>query len=152
MKTDIQLIQDEQGRFDIAIEDGDIKSVDGLETALYVSLFTDARATEKQVFVPEYRRGWIGNLASLVDGRQLGSLLWLIDQRRLTQTTLNEVVDYARKSVQWLVEDGLCIRTAVSGSIVPGQGIRLNVEITSQEGVTESRYVDLWRKTVAAIE
>lgn len=150
MTTDIELTQDNQGRFDIAIESGDIKSVDSLETALYVSLFTDARATDQQVFTPEYRRGWIGNLASPVEGRQLGGLMWLIDQRRLTQTTLNEVVDYARKSLQWMVDDGLCIKTAVSGSVIPTQGIRLNIGITSKEGVTESHYVDLWNKTGAS--
>lgn len=149
MTTDIELTQDSQGRFDIAIESGDIKSVDSLETALYVSLFTDARATDQQVFTPEYRRGWIGNLASPVEGRQLGGLMWLIDQRRLTQTTLNEVVDYARKSLQWMVDDGLCVKTAVSGSIIPARGIQLNITITSKEGATESRYVDLWSRTGA---
>lgn len=147
MTTDIAVIQDDNGRFDIAIDGGDLRSTDGLDTALYVSLHTDARATDQQISVPEYRRGWIGNIASPVTGRQLGSLLWLVDQRRLTQTTLNEVVDYARKSLQWMIDDGICVNVEVSGSIVPTQGIRLNITMTSKQGVTESRYVNLWQQT-----
>jgi phage gp46-like protein len=148
--TDIAVIQDDKGRFDIAVENGDLKAVDGLDTALYVSLFTDARATDQQILVPEYRRGWIGNVASPVEGRQLGGLMWLVDQRRLTQTTLNEVVDYARKSLQWMLDDDVCVNVEVTGSIVPTQGIRLHITMTSNEGITESRYVELWRQTGAA--
>lgn len=150
MTTDIAVIQDDKGRFDVAIENGDLKAVDGLDTALYVSLLTDARANDQQIPVPEYRRGWIGNIASPVEGRQLGSLMWLVDQRRLTQTTLNEVVDYARKSLQWMLEDDVCVNVEVTGSIVPTQGIRLNITMTSKEGITESRYVDLWKQTGSA--
>lgn len=147
MTVDIALIQDNYGHFDISIENGDIKGTFGLDTALYVSLFTDARATDQQLSIPENRRGWLGNLASPVEGRQLGGYLWLVEQRRLNQNTLNEIVDSARKSLQWMVEDGLCNSVNVSGVIVPTLGIQLNIIITSKEGVTETHYVKLWELT-----
>ena len=47
-KRDIKLFQ-ENGFFDIGIENGDFIAEDGFDTAIWVSLFTDARADESQV-------------------------------------------------------------------------------------------------------
>ena len=82
MKKDIVLIL-ENGSFDLVIENGDFKNEEGFDTAIWVSLFTDARASESQVLIPENRRGWLGNLVSDVEERQLGSFLWLVEQRKL---------------------------------------------------------------------
>lgn len=135
------------GRFDISFENGDIVAEDGFDTAIYVSLFTDARAPENLVAIPEKRRGWIGNTASPVEGRDLGGLLWLVDQRRLTQKTLNATVDYARKALNWFVDDGLLSRIDVTGVIIPKEGVRLGVTMTALNGKTETRYFDIWKLT-----
>lgn len=146
---DARLTIDLDNRFDFSIEDGDIAGVNGFDTAIWVSLFTDARATESQVLLPQYRRGWPGNLVSTVPDRQLGGLLWLIDQRRLNQATLNAAVDYARGSLSWLVEDNLALDVNVTGEIVPVSGIRLTIIITAPNGSTASHYVNLWEMTGA---
>ena len=146
MKKDMELIL-ENGSFDLLIENGDFKAEDGLDTALWVSLFTDARADESQVLQPESRRGWMGNLVSNVFERQLGGLLWLAEQRRLIQETLNEVEDYVRKSLDWMLEDGLARNIEVSGEIVPLNGLAVTITITTQEGSTDSHYVPLWEVT-----
>ena len=143
-KRDIKLFF-ENGSFDIGIEDGDFIAEDGFDTAIWVSLFTDARADESQVVLPENRRGWMGNLAN--DERQLGGLLWLVEQRRLNQDTLNETIDYARKSLIWFIEDGLATQLNVTGEIVPRSGISLTMIITSVKGVTSTHYVNLWELT-----
>ena len=147
---DAKVRPDNHGRFDISIDSGQIEQEDGLETAIWVSLFTDARADSSQVARPEYRRGWPGNLVSQVEGRQLGGLLWLIDQRRLTQGTLNAAIDYARGALSWMVTDGLLLSVEVSGAIVPRYGIQLNVVLTSRSGATETKYVKLWEATINA--
>ena len=146
MKRDLYLELTDYG-FDLAIENGDFKNQDGMDTALNVSLFTDARATREQVVVPENRRGWLGNIVSEVAERQLGGYLWLTEQRRLTQDTLNEVVDYCRKSLVWLLEDNVCLGLEVTGAIVPRTGIALNVDITARNGATDSHYFPLWEVT-----
>ena len=148
MKRDIKLIL-ESNAFDIAIENGDFENEPGFDTAIWVSLFTDSRASESQVLVPENRRGWLGNLASDIEERQLGGLLWLAEQRRLTQDTLNELIDYARKSLNWMVEDNIVQKIEVSGEIVPRSGMALSITITSQEGITSSHYIPLWEVTGA---
>lgn len=144
---DFKLVQGSDGRFDIAIENGDIANEDGFDTAIYVSLFTDARAPESKVIRPENRRGWIGNLVSPVEGRELGGLIWLAEQRRLNQGTLNEIIDYARQALDWFVEDEIAKSVEVTGEIVPQSGIVLTINITAPDGNTESYYIPLWEVT-----
>lgn len=146
MKKEIELVL-ENGSFDVVIESGDFKNEPGFDTAILVSLFTDARADETQVLLPENRRGWIGNLVSEVPDRQLGGYLWLTEQRRLNQDTVNEVIDYARKSLEWLVEDNAAIKIEVTGEIYPLRGIGLNIVITALNGVTSDHFIPLWEVT-----
>ena len=146
MKREIALTL-ENGAFDFSISNGDIENEPGFDTAIWVSLFTDARADESQVLAPENRRGWLGNLVFDENGRQLGSFLWLAEQRRLTQDTLNEVMDYARKSLLWMVNDGIAQKIEVDGAIVPRYGISLTITITSAAGTTSSHYIPMWEVT-----
>lgn len=144
---DIKLTQDEFGAFDLTIEDGDFVGVEGFDTALNLSLLTDARAPQDKVPTPEKRRGWMGDLNSPVTGRLIGSLLWLLEQRRLVQGTLNDAVSFTRDALNWFVEDGIAKDVAVSGVIVPRQGIALTIVITTLDGRTETHYVPLWEVT-----
>lgn len=144
---DVKVVQGTNGLFDIPIENGDLAGVDGFDTMIYVLLLTDARAPDSIVSKPENRRGWIGNLVSPVPDRDLGGLLWLTDQRRLNQGALNEVIDYARKSLNPIVEDGLAISIVVTGEIIPLQGIKLKITINTPDGNTVTHYVPLWEVT-----
>lgn len=146
MKKDIKL-ELQNGYFDVAIEDGDFANEDGFDTAIWVSLFTDARASVSQVLLPERRRGWLGNIVSTVTDRQLGSFLWLTEQRRLTQDTLNEMIDYSRKALNYLIEDNIALKIEVTGEIIPRQGIELLIEITALDGVTSQHFIQMWKLT-----
>lgn len=146
---DCKLTIDSNGAFDVPLVDGDIDIENGMDTAIWVSLCTDARANADQVALPQHRRGWPGNTVAPVANRGLGGLLWLIDQRRLNQATLNEAVDYAQKALNWMLEDNVAQNIEVSGVIVPTSGIQLNITITALSGDTESRYINLWELTSA---
>jgi phage gp46-like protein len=147
MAQDILVTQDSEGIFDISIESGDIKGADGLDTAIAISLFTDARAPTNLVPTIHKQRGWVGNLVSVVTGRQLGGLLWLVNQRRLIQSTVNNCVTYARDSLQWMLDDNVLKRLTVTGEIVPTEGILLTIVTTALSGITETRYYKLWEVT-----
>jgi phage gp46-like protein len=147
---DVKLELDAQGRYDLVVGDnGDFERVSGFDTALWVSLFTDARASSSQVVLPEQRRGWVGDTVSPVIDRPLGGLLWLVDQRRLNQATLNEAIDYTNKALNWLLEDNLVSGIDVTGAIVPLSGITLTVTLTTLVGVIETHYYNLWELTGA---
>jgi phage gp46-like protein len=143
---DIKLTQTD-GDFDLTITDGDFTGVDGFDTAIDVSLFTDARAPEDRVTKPENRRGYLGDTESPVEGRSLGGLLWLVEQRRLTQETLNEVVSFANQALAWFVEDGIAKNVDVTGAIEAPHGMSLTIIITTLDGRTDTHYVPLWEVT-----
>ena len=144
---DVKFNMDSYGRFDFDIDNGDIKSEDGFDIAIWISLFTDARASASQVSIPEYRRGWIGEISSIIPDRQLGGHLWLIDQRRIVQKTLNDAIDYCNKSLQWLIDDNICSRISVNGSLIPKLGIKLTIDIISNKGMISTKNINLWEIT-----
>ena len=141
---DIALAQDSMGRFDLVFENGDFKKEDGLDTAIWISLFCDARADASEVPQPEHRRGWLGNLDRDFD---LGSKLWLIDQKRLTQNLLNQAVDYAAKALEWMKTQDILTDIAATGSIINPYGIRLAIPLTYTNGASETKYFNLWELT-----
>ena len=144
--TDIKAIQTDEG-WTLGITDGDLTEEDGFDTAIAQTLFTDARAPDNAVVIPEKRSGWMGNLESPVEGRELGSLLWLVDQSKLTQDTVNTSVNYARLALEWFKEDGLATSIIVTGGIAPRSGIRLTVVFTAQSGKVSTHYFNLWERT-----
>ena len=73
--------------------------------------------------------------------------MWLTEQRRLTQETLNETIDAVRKSMAWFVDDGFANAFDVVGEIVPLSGITLTETITALDGQVENRYINLWEVT-----
>jgi phage gp46-like protein len=145
--SDIKLTKNSNGVFDFTVTSGNLTKHEGFDTALQVSLFTDARASASKVVKPERRRGFMGNILNPVQDRQLGGLIWLVEQRRLTQETVNEVVDYAEKSLAWMIEDGIAVDIVVSGDIIPTRGIQLQIDITAIDGTTETRFFKLWELT-----
>jgi len=144
---DIQLRPDETGIYDISIENGDFKPDDGLETSLIVSLFSDARADDSQIPQPEDQRGWIGDLVAAVPGYQFGSLLWLLEQARLTQETLASAENNARAALGWMIEDGLAQAIEVIAARQSGALI-LQITVTSPDGSPIRKAFDLWTRTL----
>lgn len=77
---------------------------EGLETAVLVSLFTDARAQESDDLDPRQdRRGWWGSIY-LDDPSELGSRLWLLLKGKLTTAALTQCAEFAKEALQWLVD------------------------------------------------
>lgn len=145
--VDLKLTQNSNGVFDFTVVNKNFAKHSGMDTSLQVSLLTDARATAAQVASPEHRRGFLGDTVNRIAGRKLGSWIWLVNQRRLTQDTVNLIVDYAGKAFQWLIDDGLAVNVQVSGAIIPTLGIELKVVTTAIDGQTETRFFKLWELT-----
>ena len=144
--TDIELTTDGTTTPDLGILNGDLVVDDGLETSINVSLFTDGRA-ENQVFRPEDRRGWIGDVFR---ERDIGSLLWLLEQTRLDQLTLAAAIDRTRKALEWMVEDGLASDVSVSGEISDLNSVSIFIDVTAPDSSGVTRYVKYWRNTIAS--
>ena len=149
---DIKLIEIDEGgttAYDIAIENGDLVPDDGLETAILTSILSDQRADESQVPQPEFRRGWIGDLVTPFPGVKYGSLIWLTEQSRLTQSVLNSIKDYAQKSLQWMIDTGLANEIEATATRQNSNTVLLTIRVVSPGGGITEKAFTLWSNTVA---
>lgn len=147
MTQDLRLTKSD-GIFDLALSGADFANVDGLETALIVSLFTDARAKPSQVKSPDRRRGWVGNILNAETGRQLGSRLWVYDQSRLTPDIMNAVAEEAKRCLFWMVQDGVARSVNAGVEKNSDRSINIVIDIVTASGENR-RYELLWRSTGA---
>ena len=141
---DVLIKQNDDGLYDLVVEGADFASAEGFETAIAVSLFTDARALPTYVQEAKNRRGWVGNI--LTEERQLGGLLWLLDQTRMTNDTINFARGYADGSLQWIIDDGVARVITVVVTKINNREMNIYIDITEINN-TVKRYVTLWRNT-----
>jgi phage gp46-like protein len=117
---------------------GDLQTDLGLQTAVILSLFTDARAQPGDVILngSSDPRGFWGDLpidpaAQGVTARPdpIGSRLWLLDRALQIPETLVRAQAYAQEALQWLVDDNVAGSvTAVATFPRPGW-IQIAIEI-----------------------
>lgn len=131
--------------FDISIgDDGDIVTDDFFDTSITYSLLGERRASSSQVPDSELRRGWIGNENKDFEN---GSLLWLMEQSRLTRSNLNTIESLARDALTWLVDDGFAVSiNDIKASSKNGQVI-IDIEIARSRSRVERRFFILWQNT-----
>lgn len=136
------------GVFDVSIDlaTGDFKLVDGFETALTMSLFCERRADESEVPTAELRRGWWGNEVG-PEGFEIGSKLWLLDQSRKLQKTLNDTIDFARDGTKWFIDDGHLVSIDITSGF--NNGLNLDLKLNRSNSATESFSYELWENTNA---
>lgn len=111
---------------DLAIDAlGSPATSDDLETAIILSLGTDARALSDDILPDDSgdRRGWCGD-ASPPEGLSAdtyGSRLWLLSREKQVPSVLARARTYAREALEWMVSDGIAERVEVAASFpVPG--------------------------------
>lgn len=149
MPQDVLIKMDKAGLYDIQVSGGDIASVDGLEAAIATSLFSDARAPENLQPDPALRRGWVGDILTADTGRKTGSLLWILDQARLTDEMLNTAALYAQEALQWLIDDGVATRISASVERAGPREFMIVVNLVDASGRAK-QFSNLWRQTNAA--
>ena len=116
----------------------------GLETAVYLSLFTDARSLDDDD--PPAKRGYWGDALT---ERPLGSRLWLLSRAKVTSETLSLIETYSRESLEWLLLDNIAIEINVSAAVNPidNDMILINIGIVKPNGTTEVLEYGLnWRE------
>lgn len=92
----------------------DLRSDDGLTTAVIISLFTDARANDDDVLpdslageqFPDRRGCWMDE-TSEKENDSIGSRLWLLERSAITPEVLVASRQYVLEALQWMVDDGI---------------------------------------------
>ena len=148
--VDLAFIQTEEGYFDFDIKDGDFVTTQGFDSALLMSFFCNKRATASEVGAPQNRRGWWGNEALDFDNYNIGSKMWLLEQSRNNQQTLNDAKTYMEDSLAWMLQDGFLDNTNVTTeykNIGHEPVMEINVDLIRFQNSVESRGFRIWQNT-----
>lgn len=142
----------EDVRGDWLIEPPGLAADHDLETAVVLSLFTDAsaRPDDELPDLTDDRRGWWGNWQS-PESIVLGSRLWLLTRAKSTEDTRRRAEAYAAEALQWLLDDGVAARVDVGAMYLetgttPPATLVLRVRIIRDDGsVYDHRFDWAWR-------
>lgn len=150
--TDLAYARDAEGLYDLVIDPAtrDLATTDGLDSALFVSLFSDRRARSDEVADPLNRRGWIGNLVSEVPNDNHGSGLWLYEQRRLSDDVAIGIRLEAEQALEWLVQERLAtVVTAAVTTNPADRSVSLRIQIGYPDGTQNAKAFALADRTAA---
>ncbi len=115
---------------DITLSEGQPDMDQGLETAVFISLFSGP--------------GWWGNVASTLD-EQLGCELEGLREHTLTNQTRLDAEEHARAALAWMVRSGIAARVAVSATLPAVGWLALEVTVTQPAGTERTlRYQINW--------
>ena len=112
--TDLRLAWNNRlGAGDICVVGADLQAEEGLDTAILISLFTDARVREDELPPGHtWRRGWWGD--GVEDEPDItGSKLWLLRREKATGEVLVRARAYCREALQWMIRDGVAVAVNV---------------------------------------
>lgn len=147
--TDLAFERDAEGIYDLVIDDdGDLKVTAGVESAIFISLFSDRRAYPDEVADPWKRRGTILDITAEIIGDRHGSGLWLYEQSRLTREIALEVELEAEQALSWMVRRRLAQFVIARAEMKPAdRALWLNVDVTIAGGGVVSVAYQLWDAT-----
>jgi phage gp46-like protein len=147
MPRDILLEKtDQDDFFDISFENGDFKSTEGLDTSIIMSIFIDKRASESQIAEPSLRRGWHGNELNDDPTYEIGSTLYLSEQSRLNQETLNRDIASINEGNLHFIEDNIAKNINVTGEVLQNSE-QINIQYIRFDDTILNKQFLLWENT-----
>jgi len=144
---DLAIELNEDGIYDLVIENGQFKQTDTFDTAILITFFAERRANATEQPINELRRGWWGNELSDIEGFEIGSKLWLLEQSRNTDLTLSLAVNYTKQAFDWFVDDQLLQNIVVSGER-SRDGIAITIQMERSGDVVGTSFFNLWENTL----
>lgn len=128
---DISLVPDEIGLGDILFIPGDVSCDSGLQTAIYMSLFTDA-----PVEADGYEtRGWWGD--TIDEYGVLGSKLWTLTKDKMIPNISSVAKEYCIEALNWMIVEKVASEINVAVSRSGLYSLLIEVEITRPSNSVE---------------
>lgn len=116
-----------------------------LRRSVTISLFTWRRAGPDDPLDDDDRKGWWADCVPTVAGDQIGSRLWLLQRRTITQDTLRDAKEYAEEALRWMTEDGVVSAVTVTVTRQDINRMTLVVLLTELNGETvQLAFDDTW--------
>ncbi len=119
---------------------------DGLEMAIYLSIFTDRRITFEsgEPETKNDRRGWWGD--NLLEDNDLhGSLLWTMQHKKIIiPDTLNETNEIIEEALEWLVSSGVAEEITVESYRLENDLIGIEIIVKKPDNIDVLKYQYVW--------
>lgn len=96
------------------------------QRAVVISLLTWRRAEDGDPLDDDQRYGWWGDTFPTVERDRIGSRLWQLRRRTLTDDTVRDAEAFARESLAWLDDDDRVAAVTVTAS---REVTRLNLQV-----------------------
>lgn len=140
MTQDIKLTPNSYGGYSLSIENGELAKTSGLDTAIYLSIYSKARANASLVNNPLLREGCI---ATQFQEREIGSLAWVyLTHGVINNETIESLQNEYEKALEWLINDNIANEVNVSiEKITNGLQVNIIIETNSPEGTREYNLV-----------
>jgi len=147
MAIDFKFKQDELGKWDIDFAGGDIETTQGLDSAIYLSILSENRASASQIKDARLRRGHFTNEFNNIQNSEVGSLVWYYSGQVVnTQSNASLIQDAIADSLSWILDQGIASDLEVSVE-KKGSGLNIDIELIS-ELTPENQYYNLFFNTV----
>ncbi|QXH53209.1 phage GP46 family protein [Pseudomonas fakonensis] len=92
----------------------DDESESAWRRAAVISLLTWRRADADDALDDTERYGWWGDSFPSVANDRIGSRLWQLRRRALTDATVRDAEVFARESLAWMLDDGRALSVSVT--------------------------------------
>ncbi|MBF8802209.1 phage GP46 family protein [Pseudomonas asiatica] len=116
-----------------------------LRRAVTISLFSWRRAATDDALDDADRQGWWGDCAPSEAGDQIGSRLYLLRRRTLTDDTLRDAREYAEEALRWMTDDDIVTTVTVTAERLGNDRLNLVVLLTELNGETlKLAFEDTW--------
>ena len=156
MARDIKMIWDKNFfEGDLQLNQGDLLREEGLETAVYISLFTDKRADdEDQIDNINDKRGWWGDNTT-ENNYKMGSKLWQYERAKTTANDITKIKETIEESLQWMIEEEVAKKIEVTAERFGNIGndrLAITIVIKKSDGnETAIKFDDLWNVQLGGI-
>ena len=133
---DFALERLDDGHFDIALDANDVKKELGLNSGVFLSIFSQGRA--------EGRGGYWGDFLAEINQDQLGSIVWSFLNKPNTVANRQEIVAAIEASLSWMLEDSVASNVSVELTNVLKGSVEFTIEIERLEDEAVSAFTFLW--------
>lgn len=117
--------------------------LDLLTRAVIISLFSWRRAERDDQTAEAY--GWWGDTWPTVDNDRIGSRLYLLRRRKLTNKTPQDARDYIKQALTWMTDDGVAARVDINVERTGIDTLSAVVVIYQRDGAIHNiTFDDIW--------
>ncbi len=116
---------------------------DSLSRTVVISLFTWRLADTGDVYDGSNKYGWWGDTYPVEPGDKIGSKLWQLLRRKLTDDVIAEVEEVSRDSLQWMIDDGICSNVDVSVERSEINRVNISVVLTVDGKQTSYKFKEV---------